>query len=185
MLTLPVNIDNSNLPTYLTDEDILRADTALLGWFTADEAYTARSSALISTFYDRFDEAVAFAAQGDSYRADLVDDAINGWAAARFNSDQSTVYDNYTTDDISIATGHAASFAWIGQFDTIGVNQAIVGRYSSTTSRLVLQVTSGNKPRMLAENYYAEGAQAIASGVPTLLIGSFDGTSTARLWQAV
>jgi len=156
----------------------IAGDTGFLGWVTPDATYVDATSGLIDTFHDRTGLPVTFAASGAGARATLVDNQLAGFACAHFEG-SAAEYDDYVSTGLPLATGAAFTFAAILRLQDLAENHAITGRYASTTSRAVLQVTSGNLPRLLAENIFATGPVALASGVWELVVGSFDGVDKA------
>ncbi|OHC46672.1 MAG: hypothetical protein A2092_08600 [Rhodobacteraceae bacterium GWE1_64_9] len=175
---------NSNLPMG-SGRDVqsqIAGDTGFLGWVTPDATYVDATSGLIDTFHDRTGLPVTFAASGAGARATLVDNQLAGFACAHFEG-SAAEYDDYVSTGLTLATGAAFTFAAILRLQDLAENHAITGRYASITSRAVLQVTSGNLPRLLAENSFATGPVALASGVWELVVGSFDGVDKARLWH--
>lgn len=190
---LAENFANSKLPKDLDLDDIIRADPAYLFWVTGDDDYVTKEGAEIVTFHDRFDSEKSFAVTGAARRAAIVENGLlrsdvtptptEGDQAARFDSDQTTDWDQYNSAGFTLPSSGPFTFWCIFKLETIGVNQAIMGRYASTTSRALLQVTNTNKLRMLAKSYYAESATALAINTWYLAMGSYDGANTVRLWH--
>jgi len=178
-----ITFTNTDLPSATSSDDVIKADPDLLFWLRADQDFTTRSSAEILTFTDYAEGAATFAAQGASNRADLEDGQIAGYQAAHFETDQTTVFDGYVSSGLTLNSNQAFTFAAIVRFDTVGVSQSIVGRYASTTSRAVLQLSSANNPRILARSHFADAATTVAAGDWELIIGSFDGANTVRIWH--
>lgn len=183
-LTLNTTFDNPNLPQGGDLSAIITADAALEYWLTADADYTTLSGSEVLTFTDRAGGAGVFAADDISERASMLSDAISGFSAARFDADQAVEHDNYTSSDVTLALDAACSFAVLLRLgNNADVDQAVMGRFSSTTSRLVMQVNDQNKFTMLVKNRTVTSPTAIDDGEWHLAVGTFDGGNEVNLWH--
>lgn len=182
--TLPILWSNPALPDGRDLSAIIAADPAFLGWICADAEYVTLSGAEILTFTDRTGKPVSFTATGAGSRAVLEADQLAGFQAARCDSDQAAIFDSYLSAGLAAAlpTNAACSFAVIFRLDSGGKTQAVLGRYGTATQRCLIQVSSTNAPRMMARNATVTGAP-MTVGSFYLVVGSFDGANTARLWH--
>ena len=181
LIRLNTQFTNPALPVAKSASEVLAADSSLLAWMVAGEQFAAVTGDRIEYFMDRRGTAPRFTAASPDARAQLVPNLINGYSAAHFEG-SGTDFDNYASTGFTLGSG-AFSFAAVMRLEEVAQNQAAVGRYASTTSRAVLQITSGNLPRVLAENGFATGGVALASGAWELVIGTFDGSSGLKLWH--
>jgi hypothetical protein len=180
---LSYRFNNPALQQQKKVSDTLAADTDLLAWISADVDHVVASGSRIVSFNDRVGRGSSFVATAENRRALLIDDAINGYSAARFDTDGVPDWDDYLSSALALATDSPATIAAIVRLDTLGKDHEICGRFASTTSRLTLTIGANNLPRLFAKNRFVASPLAMASAQWALLISATDGAATSKIWH--
>lgn len=181
MPKLATQFTTPGLPLARNTRTILEADAGLLAWITPDTAYCDLSGAEITAFHDRLGKPVSYAAT--SARATLVDAMLGGFQGARLVSNQSTTVNDYGSSGLTLAQDAAATMAMIIIPRLVGVTQAICGRYTDSSNRILISQMNTNTLRFFAKNQFATTAATVAIGTPELVIGSFNGSTGLKIWH--
>lgn len=136
-IQIDTNFNNANLPSALPYDEQILALPSLTEWFQADPSAVTVVAGSVSDLVSKKASARVFTQGTVGRRGALVPSAIGGFPALALDG----LDDNYALTD---GPNLALPFGWAVIFRSTdnGANQNVMGRFSSSSSRCILNLSS-------------------------------------------